>query len=108
MRVDQLLFIINIAIVAYSAYKALKFIKEKRRGCRRFWVRELYQDRELNGFFSRTFHHIEEKDPETFRMATRMSVNTFNVLYNLLEDSLTKTSIRTPISAKCRLFLTLV
>lgn len=90
----------TIAIVAYEAYKEYK--KMRKRSCRRFSVRELYGDRNLSGFFERTFKQLKEYNEEQFYVATTVKPETFDVLLNFLKEKLTKTSIRTPISPECR------
>lgn len=104
----DILDLIDIILIVYIVREAYMHLQNVLNNNRRYWVRELYQDRDTNGFFAVTFKRIKENDPEQFKIATRMKSETFDVLFNLLEPHLTKNSIRTPIGAECRLFLTLV
>ncbi|KAL9871396.1 uncharacterized protein ACN427_014436 isoform 1-T2 [Glossina fuscipes fuscipes] len=82
-----------------------------RRRCRykkRFWVRPLYKNRDVDGFFVTAFDHMYNNDFEQFKVNVRMNPKIFDLLLNLTEEKLTKSSCRPSISAKCRLFLTLL
>lgn len=107
MDIFKIVNIILITACAYEAYKYIKKIKRSRER-KRIWVREVNINRNIDGFFERSFNIIKNRDPQQFSRATRMSGEVFEMLFNLLEARLTKNSIRKPISAKCRLFLTLV
>lgn len=85
-----------------------KYYKAKYEKKRKEWVRKMHRDRAINGFFEKNVERMKRDDEEQFLKCTRMSVETFNCIFNLLKDKLTKTSIRRPISAECRLFLTLL
>ncbi|XP_017469535.1 PREDICTED: putative nuclease HARBI1 [Rhagoletis zephyria] len=82
-------------------------IKRKSRQRRRFWVRKLYLDRQNHGLFESALRNLA-RDEEQFKKSLRMPLSLFNVLHELLENSLKKHSIRTPISSQCRLFITLL
>lgn len=71
-------------------------------------VRKMHEDRGVNGFFERNYKKMREVDPEQFAMSTRMTVATFDLLLSLIRPRLEKTSLRTPISPECRLFVTLL
>ena len=86
-----------IAIVAAAACKGYSAIKEY--NARRWWVRELNTNRNVDGFFSKNFERIKNCDPEHFFKMTRMNNQTFDLLFVLLEDSLPKTSKRKPIES---------
>lgn len=74
---------------------------------RRWWVRPANRSREKDGYFINNYLKIKAIDPEDFFKHTRMSRHVYNKLLNLLQEELSKHSIRKPISFECRLALTL-
>ncbi|XP_037810625.1 protein ALP1-like [Lucilia sericata] len=97
----ELIEFVNIIYCATSVYNKLQ--KNKRR----FWVRPLYLERDVSGFFAATFLKLKNSDHEQFRIATRMSPDIFDCLFTILKNKLEKNSARA-IPADCRLFLTLI
>ena len=63
--------------------------------------------RQQYGFFEAHFNFLVEQDEETFYKFTRLTVQQFHVLLDLLGNSLDKHSIRTPLPKDFRLFFTL-
>lgn len=106
MRVRQLVLYATLATLSHAVLRQAQ--AERRRNRRRWWVRPTYEDRAKYGFYETTFRVMKARDPEMFMKATRMSVECFNLLLRLVGDNLKKFSMRTPISAECRLALTLM
>lgn len=106
MRNRKIKKVILYTTVAFLINKGLKKLKSRRK--KRWWVRPVYQNRDKFGFFQMTFQTMKKDDPEMFAKATRMDVNNFNLLLNLMGPRLEKASPRKPISAECRLALTLM
>ena len=96
---------IILILLLSEAHKYLKIIVGS---SRRFCVRPLYEDRDLHVYFALNFDQMYNDDPEQFKVAVRMNKEVFDVLFSLVKEDLTKHSNRPVISAKCRLFLTLV
>lgn len=99
---DDLIILVMITGMMYEYYR------RRRRYKKRFWVRPLYKNRDVDGFFVTAFDHMYNKDFEQFKVNVRMNPEIFDLLLNLTEEKLTKSSCRPSISAKCRLFLTLL
>ncbi|KAJ8971598.1 hypothetical protein NQ314_000613, partial [Rhamnusium bicolor] len=74
---------------------------------RRWWVRDIYLNRDEAGYFNKMFKNMKEKDPEEFFKHTRMDRHIYDLLLSQTKDHLTKKSIRTPINFECRLVVTL-
>ena len=101
--IDFVAFIAEVAEAAYEGYTA-----HKEYYSRRWWVRELNQSRDVDGFFILNFEKMKKLDPEHFFKMTRMNSSTFDLLFVLLEEKMQKTSKRKPIEPKFRLFLTML
>lgn len=63
--------------------------------------------RKKKGHFHTLFQYIKIKDHEQFFKFTRMTVSQFEELLQILRESLTKKSIREPLSPEQRLCITL-
>lgn len=74
---------------------------------RRWWVRPANRSRDKDGYFVNNYLKLREIDPEDFFKHTRMTRDLYEELKNLLQNELTKHSIRKPIDFECRLALTL-
>lgn len=72
----------------YIIYCAKRAYEKLQKTTRRFWVRSLYLEREVSGFFAATFQKLKTRDHEQFRIATRMSPAVFDCLFTLLKDKL--------------------
>ena len=70
---------------------------------RRFWVREVYQERDGKGEFSLLVNQIEQRDHEYFRKCFKMSPRKFTELYNLVAPEEQKNRQTCANSAKQRL-----
>lgn len=94
-----------VLTVATILKKNLKLLKQKQK--RKFWVREIFLNRDELGFFEVTYKQIKAKDPEKFFSTFRMSPQTFDKLLANVMHQLQKSSYRLPIQPECRLALTL-
>ena len=74
---------------------------------RRWWVRPLNLDRNYTGYFNTTFLKMKAIDLEEFFIQTRMRRPEYDLLLELVKGDLSKSSMREPISAECRLAVTL-
>lgn len=79
----------------------------KRRSLRRYWVRPLLQLRPTHGIFHSQYEFLKQHEQETFFQYTRLTVEQFDVILELVGPSLEKHSIRQPLSPEFRLFFTL-
>lgn len=98
----ELFMMVFVIVVAY-----VELTKDTRINRRRWWVREVNLDRQVNGYFETCFKNIKAKDPEDFFKHTRMTTQVYDQLFSILQEKLTKCSPREPIRAECRLALTL-
>ena len=80
---------------------------KKRRTVRRWWVCPILQMREAVDQINNQFEHMYNHDHELFFKYTRLTVEQFDFLLQLMGNSLDKDSIRTPLSKKFRLLFTL-
>lgn len=76
----------NILRIFLLIVKMLE-IKRKSRQRRRFWVRKLYLDRQNHGLFESALRNLA-RDEEQCKKSLRMPLSLFNVLHELLENSL--------------------
>lgn len=85
-----------------------KALEQKRKRQRRFWVHPLISQRLSIGHFSVLFRDLR-KNPEKFFSYTRMSVDTFDALLEVLRPRLMKmtTNMRKSIAPEERLIVTL-
>lgn len=87
----------------------VSIVAEARKKCRRrWWVREVNENREEDGFFNKSFLAMKEKDEEHFFKLTRMNPSSFNLLLSLLKNNLQKFSHRRSIDPESRLAITLM
>lgn len=102
---EECVFLLNLLNLCYLTYK---YLKEKNKNKRRWWVRPLYRRRIQEGFFEKTFLFIKRHDPDLFFKYTRMKLPQYELLLTLVKPALIKFSQRRPINPECRLALTLV
>jgi len=81
--------------------------KKKKLTKRKYWVRPMLLQRKQKGNFYTLFQFIKNNDDEQFFKFTRMTVPQFERLLELVQDPLTKRSIREPLSPEHRLCITL-
>ena len=92
---------INYLIYVRQVYKMRKL--------RRCWSKPLIRHNYLTGYnnFQRVFQYFKLNDEEEFINFTRMNVQAFMVLYNLVENRLVKLSRRPALPPELVLSLTL-
>lgn len=83
-------------------------ITEKKR-FRRWWSKPIIRYNYLTGYngFASIFKYFQLNDEEEFINFTRMNVQTFEYLYQLVRERLTKRSRRPPLPSELRLGLTI-
>lgn len=84
-----------------------RIIQRRRTIGRRWWVRPVNRRRIDQGFNLNLFRELSISDHEEFFGYTRMWPEQFEFLLNLVHPYLEKRSIRTPLSPRLRLSLTL-
>lgn len=80
-------------------------VKKKR--IRRWWVRSINYPREYQGIYRNLFRELRTTDHEEFFDYTRMNVQQFEYICDLVRPYLIKRSIRTPLPLKLRVAITL-
>ena len=93
-----LVVIISLIIIITSGFHA---------NHRRWWIRPLLLLRGAAGQYEQHFRHMRDNDPEMFFKYTRLTVEQFDLLLQLVGPSLEKCSIRTALSPEFRLLVTL-
>ncbi|XP_011874581.1 PREDICTED: uncharacterized protein LOC105565748 [Vollenhovia emeryi] len=107
MDEDNLLQFLNyFQVLGLGLYAIWKRNKRKRWINRRWWVRPINERRGQNGDFATLFAELKE-DPDLFFRYTRMDVDTFYELLDMVRPYLQKTSLRKPICPEQRLAITL-
>lgn len=74
---------------------------------RRWWVRPVNYSRETQGTYTNLFKELRTMGHEEFFDYTRMNVQQFDYICNLVRIYLTKRSIRTPLPLQLRVAMTL-
>lgn len=82
-------------------------IEEETRSNRRWWVHPINQSRKIYGDLYSLIADMRQHDPEMFFSYTRMSMEQFDWLLDLVGPSLTKFSRREPLPEALRLLVTL-
>lgn len=91
----DLLVLHNRQIILRNLRKKLKF--------RRYWEKPYLKLRDSFGAYRLVFEYFKDNDHEDFKKLTRMSVDQFNLLHNLVRRKLEKNSWRNPVSTELRL-----
>lgn len=104
-KIEQIVKILSILMIVLIVYDV--YMKRDKK-CRKVWVREVNKTRDKDGFFKKCFKEIKSKDEDHFFKATRMNVQTFNLLLGLLKQKLTKYCLRKPIEPENRLTVTIL
>jgi len=81
--------------------------KKRKRSKKKYWVRPMLLQRKSKGHFNNLFQFIKNNDNEQFFKFTRMTVRQFEVLLEIIQESLRKKSIRESLSPEHRLCITL-
>lgn len=79
----------------------------KKKRIRRWWVRPVNYSRETQGVYRNLFRELRTTDHEEFFDYSRMNVQQFNYICDLVRPYLTKRSIRTPLPLQLRVAFTI-
>lgn len=90
-------------IARYHVWKMWKRLPR-----RRWWVRPVNRPRRAQGFCNNLLHELITSDHEEFFDLFRMLPEQFDLLVKLVHPFLRKHSIRTPLSTKLRVAVTLM
>lgn len=110
MNNTELVAIYNNLLLAWTNIQKLRIISRKKyKTSRRWWVKpHLSVEMRYNfGAHHKLFKYFKTSDHEELFNFTRMSVDQFDMLHNLLKLKLEKKSNRTPLATELRLALTL-
>lgn len=94
-KVLDLIVLHNRQIMLRNLRKKIKY--------RRYWEKPYLKLRDSFGAYTLVFEYFKDNDHEDFKKLTRMSVDEFNLLHNLVKRKLEKNSFRKPISSELRL-----
>lgn len=99
----------NLLLIWMHVLKMRILIKKRRKVTRRWWVKpHLSIDMRQNfGAHRKLFTYFKTSNHEEFFKFTRMSVQQFDVLHDLLKPKLQKESHRTPLLTEIRIAATL-
>ncbi|XP_016839763.1 protein ALP1-like [Nasonia vitripennis] len=86
-----------------------EYLDRKRKKFRRWWSKPLIRQNYLSGYggYAMVFRYFQLNDEEQFIHFTRMNVQTYNYVYDLIRDRLVKRSRRTHLPPELRFSLTL-
>lgn len=99
----------NLLLIWMQVLKMRILIRKRRKLTRRWWVKpHLSIDMRQNfGTHRKLFTYFKTSDHEEFFKFTRMSVQQFDVLHDVLKPKLQKESHRTPLPTEIRIAATL-
>ncbi|XP_071559875.1 putative nuclease HARBI1 isoform X1 [Temnothorax nylanderi] len=110
MDITKLVAVYNNLLLAWTQIQRIRTIlKKKHKLSRRWWVKPhlSVEMRHNFGAHQNLFKYFKASDHEELFKFTRMSVEQFDMLHNLLKPKLEKRSHRTPLATELRLALTL-
>ncbi|KYQ53230.1 hypothetical protein ALC60_07634 [Trachymyrmex zeteki] len=112
IKIDEDFLTVLIGIQCWNLMLMLLLAKmhSKERRIRRWWVRPINYPRETQGiFWNHSYRLCNQQviDYEEFFDYTRMDVQQFNYICDLVRPYLSKRSIRTPLSVELRMAITL-
>jgi len=110
MDITELVAVYNNLFIAWTQIQTIRTIlKKKYKISRRWWIKPhlSVQIRHNFGAHQKLFKYFKTSDHEEFFKFTRMSVEQFDMLHNLLKPKLEKRSHRKPLETELRLALTL-
>lgn len=98
----------NNALLLSLLLLSLQKCKRKTQKPRRFWVRDIFKNRKIQGAYHNLLNEMRLTDQEKYFNYLRMSNDVFQKLLNIVGPKLTKIyCVREPISPAERLALTL-
>lgn len=105
----ELLINILISHQCWNLFLMLLLAKMQlnKRRIRRWWMRPINYSREIQGIYNNLFRELRTTDHEVFFEYTRMNVQQFNYICDLVKPYLVKRSIRTPLPLQLRVAITL-
>lgn len=99
LRIFSLILNVSVGIVHFN------LINHRR--SRRWWIRPINRNRNIDGQYGNLFLYMKQHDHEEFFEYTRMYPDKFNELVELLRPLLVKNSIRKPLPVELRVAVTL-
>ena len=101
--------IIQVLQLGVNYLQLLRVLKNKKKKFRRWWSKPYLRNNYLTGYgsYESIFMYFKLHDEEEFVNFTRMNVQAFMYLFNLVEDRLMKYSWRVPIPVELRLAVAL-
>ena len=108
MDILQLLNLLN-ALLLLLKLKCLIKLRKAVLSSRRWWVKPHLRNniRDAIGGYNKIFIYYKLQDHEKFYRLIRMSVASFNYLFNIVKRKLTKHGPRKPLSAELKLAVVL-
>lgn len=97
----------TVAVINYYMMMSTTFLEISKRKSRRWWVREIFKNREKFGDSYNLVNEMMLTDRESFFNFTRMSFEQFDLLLLKVGPKIQKTSIRKSIPPRDRLLITL-
>lgn len=104
---EELLYILLLSLSRNLLMLSAAKIRTLKRKVRRWWIRPVNYPRESQGIYNNLFRELKNTDHEEFFEYTRMAVQQFNYICDLVNPYLSKRSIRTPLPVKLRVAITL-
>ena len=100
---------IQIAELGIQFIQLIEYLRKRRKKFRRWWSKPLIRNNYLTGYgdYARVFNYFKLHDEEQFINFTRMNVQVFMYIYNLIRERLVKRSQRPPLPPELRFSLTL-
>jgi len=101
--------VLKKALVAINLIKIIiqLFHKKRKTSKRKYWVQPMLLQRKSKGHFNNLFQFIKNNDDEQFFKFTRMTVRQFEMLLEIIQESLRKRSICESLSPEHQLCITL-
>lgn len=99
--------VVDVIMLVILAVAVKKFMAKRPRQRRRWWVRPVNQQRRKHGYFATLIKVMKEEDQEQFFTFTRMTLDIFKKLLELVGSHLDKKKTRDILCAEERLLITL-
>ena len=99
----------QLAELGLQFIELVEYLARRRKKFRRWWSKPLVRQNYLTGYgcYERVFQYFCIRDEEQFINFTRMNVQTFMYVYDLVRERLVKRSRRPPLPSELRFSLTL-
>lgn len=99
--------ILPITLSLTHLHNVLLYTYLKKKNRRRWWIRNINQQRTQQGIYNNMLKELYFTDEEQFFEYTRMNTRQFDYLLSLVGPMLQKKSLRKPLPARLRLAVTL-